>query len=131
MGRRRVSDRGRAVIIGLAVVVVVLLLTVRFLAGFFVDFLWHQSVRRTDVFWGVLGAKASLFGIFAAVFVALSFLNLFIADRLAPASFSANTHPVVERFHQFFGRRLRVVRFIIAGVLALLVASPKIGRAHV
>ena len=62
MGRRRVSDRGRAVVIGLAVVVVVLLLTVRFLAGFFVDFLWHQSVRRTDVFWGVLGAKASLFG---------------------------------------------------------------------
>ena len=105
--RRRMSDRGRIILIVIAAVIVVGLFSVRFLASFYVDYLWHQSVGRTDVFWGVLGAKATLFGMFAGTFVVLGVLNLIIADRLAPTSFSANVHPVVERFHEFFGHRLR------------------------
>ena len=93
--RRRVGDRGRIILIIAAAVIIVGLFSLRSLAGFYVDYLWHQSVGRTDVFWGVLGAKATLFGIFAGVFIVLGVLNLIIADRLAPATFSANVHPVV------------------------------------
>jgi hypothetical protein len=120
----RRGDRGRVVIISIAVVVVVLLVSARFLSGFYVDYLWHLSVGRGDVFWGVLGSKALLFGLFGAVFIAVAVLNLIIADRLAPATFSANMHPVVERFHEVFGRRLRLVRFAAAVFFGLLFALP-------
>ena len=33
-------------------------------------------------------------------------------------------HPYVERFHEVFGHRLRLFRYIAAGVLALVVALP-------
>ncbi|MEI8239704.1 MAG: UPF0182 family protein [Actinomycetota bacterium] len=125
---RRVSDRGRAFVIVGAVVVVGLLLSVRLLSSFYVDYLWHQSVGRTDVFWGMLGAKATMFGMFAVAFIAIAFLNLVIADRLAPVAFSANTHPLVERFHEFFGHRLRMVRFAVTGVFGLMFAAPAISE---
>ena len=124
----RVSDRGRAFLIIGAVVLVGLLLSARFLAGFYVEYLWNLSVHRTDVFWGVLGAKITLFLMFGGTFVLLAILNLIIADRLAPTAFSANTHPLVQRFHEFFGHRLRLLRFGVAIVFGLLFAAPAIGR---
>jgi len=104
------------------------LLSARFLADFFVDYLWHKSVDRTDVFWGVFGAKLTMFAMFAGTFIAVAVVNLVIADRLAPSSFAANTHPLVERFHEFFGNRLRMLRFGIAIIVGLLFAAPAIGR---
>lgn len=124
----RFSDRGRALLIIAAVVLVGLLLSARFLSGFYVDYLFHQSVNRTDVFWGVFGAKMTMFAMFAGTFISVALVNLVIADRLAPSSFAANTHPVVERFHEFFGHRLRMVRFGLAVVVGLLFAAPAIGR---
>ncbi len=122
------SDRGRAFIIIAAVVVVGLVLSARFLAGFFTEYLWYDAVGRDDVFWGEVGSKITLFVVFGLTFAALAILNLVIADRLAPAAFSANTHPVVERFHEFFGHRLRILRFGVAAVFALLFAAPAIAR---
>jgi len=110
------------------VLLVGLLLSARFLADFFVDYLWHKSVDRTDVFWGVFGAKLTMFAMFAGTFIAVAVVNLVIADRLAPSSFAANTHPLVERFHEFFGNRLRMLRFGIAIIVGLLFAAPAIGR---
>ena len=121
---RRLGDRGRIALIAVAVVVVVLLVSARFLSGFYVDYLWHSSVGRGDVFWGVLGSKITLFALFAGVFIAVAVLNLVIADRLAPMTFSANMHPLVERFHDLFGRRLRLVRFAIAVFFGLLFSLP-------
>lgn len=125
---RGLSDRGRVALIVVAVLVVVLLLSARFLSGFYIDYLWHKSVGRGDVFWGVMGSKITLFVLFAAVFIAIAVLNLVIADRLAPMSFSANMHPIVERFHDLFGRRLRIVRFAIAIFFGLLFALPATGE---
>ena len=124
----RFSDRGRSLLIIGAVVLVGALLSVRLFSGFYVDYLWHKSIDRTDVFWGVFGAKLTMFAMFAGTFIAVAIVNLVIADRLAPSSFAANTHPLVERFHEFFGHRLRMVRFGIAVVVGLLFAAPAIGR---
>lgn len=124
----RLGDRGRALLIIAAVAIVGLLVSARFISGFYVDYLWHQSVGRTDVFWGVLGAKLTMFALFAGTFIVLALLNLIIADRLAPTSFSANTHPLVERFHEFFGHRMRLFRFAVAVIFGLLFAAPAIGR---
>jgi uncharacterized membrane protein (UPF0182 family) len=124
----RFGDRGRALLIISAVAIVGLLLSARFISGFYVDYLWHQSVGRTDVFWGVLGAKFTMFALFAGTFIVLALLNLIIADRLAPSTFSANTHPLVERFHEFFGSRMRLFRFGVAIIFGLLFAAPAIDR---
>jgi len=62
----RIGDRGRILLIIAAVVLIGLLLSARFISSFYVEYLWHQSVGRTDVFWGVLGAKFTMFALFAA-----------------------------------------------------------------
>lgn len=126
--RRRIEGRGRIVIIVVAVLVVVGLISARFLAGFYVNYLWYDSLGRSDVFWGTIRAKATLFGSFAVVFIAIAVVNLLIADRLGPSSFSANTHPVVERFHQIFGRRMRIARIGVAVLFGLLFAAPAVAQ---
>ena len=115
--RRRAFGRfsGRVVLIVVAVLLFVLIVFGRALARFYVDYLWHDSLGRSDVFWGVLWAKVTLFVSFFAVFLVLAGLNLYIADRTAPKAFPANVHPYVERFHEVFGHRLRLVRYGTAG----------------
>ena len=115
-------------LIVVAAVLVVLLLSARFLSGFYIDYLWHTSVGRGDVFWGVLLSKVTLFAMFGGAFIAIAVLNLVIADRLAPLTFSANMHPVVERFHDLFGRRLRLMRIAVAMFFGLLFALPATGQ---
>ena len=70
------------------------------------------------------GPRSRCSRVFFAVFAGLAGLNLLIADRLSPTRFPANVHPYVERFHELFGHRLRLVRYIGAGVLAIMVALP-------
>ena len=76
------------------------------------------------MWFGVIRAKATLFAMAAGAFLLLAFGNLFIADRLAPRHFPANVHPVVERFHELFGHRLRLLRYGLALALGVLVALP-------
>ena len=124
----RISDRGRVLLIGLAVAFVVVLVFGRAIAGFYIDYLWHQNLGRTDVFWGALKAKVFLFGGFALVFIVLAVLNLLIADRLAPTGFGRDTHPAVLRFHEVFGHRMRLVRLAAGALLGLIVAVPAAGH---
>ncbi len=122
--RRRFSGRG--ILIGTGALFLFVLIFGRAIARFYVDFLWHDALGRSDVFWGVLQAKLSLFGAFFLAFALIAGLNLFIADRAAPTTFPANVHPYVERFHELFGQRLRVVRYGIALLFALLLALPAV-----
>ncbi len=121
-GRRRIS--GRAVLIAFGVFFLVFVVFGRAVARFYVDYLWHDGLGRSDVFWGVIRAKGTLFLIFFATFLLLAGINLLVADRLAPKRFPANVHPVVERFHEVFGHRLRLVRYAAAILLAVIVALP-------
>ncbi len=124
--RRRVSGRGLLIVLGGLFLFV--LIFGRAIARFYVDFLWHDALGRNDVFWGSIGAKVTLFAGFAAIFAVLAGVNLFIADRVAPETFPANVHPYVERFHEIFGRRLRLLRYGVATVFALMLSAPAIAR---
>jgi uncharacterized membrane protein (UPF0182 family) len=121
-GRRRLS--GRIVLIVLGVLFLLVVVFGRAVARFYVDYLWHEGLGRADVFWGVIRAKVTLFALFFVTFAVLAGVNLFIADRLSPTRFPANVHPYVERFHEVFGQRLRLFRYVGAGLLAVLVALP-------
>jgi len=124
--RRRISGRG--VLIALGGLFMFVLIFGRAIARFYVDYLWHDALDRGDVFWGVIGAKFTLFAVFFLAFLLLAFANLFIADRAAPTSFPANVHPYVERFHEVFGQRLRLVRYTSAFVMAIVVALPAVAQ---
>ena len=101
-----------------------LVLFSRALAQFYIDALWHDALGRSDVFWGQLRAKLTMFAIFFFAFLLIAGLNLYFADRAAPQQFPANVHPYVERFHEMFGQRLRFIRYATAAVLAFILALP-------
>jgi uncharacterized membrane protein (UPF0182 family) len=118
--RRRIT--GRTVLITIGALFLFVVIFGRAAARFYVDYLWYASLGRGDVFWGQITAKLTLFGVFFVVFAVVAGLNLYISDRLAPRSFPANVHPFVERFHEMFGRRLRVLRYGIAAFFGVLLA---------
>jgi uncharacterized membrane protein (UPF0182 family) len=122
--RRLPRISGRAVVIAIALLLFLVAVFGRAMARFYVDALWYDALGRDDVFWGQLSAKLLMFLIFFAVFAAIAGINLYIADRTAPTHFPANVHPYVERFHEVFGHRLRLVRYGTALVLAFILALP-------
>ena len=67
-----------------AVVLLFLVTSLRGIAGFYTDFLWFDSLGRSEVWRGVLGARIALSVIFTGAFFVLMWLNLVIADRMAP-----------------------------------------------
>ena len=126
--RRRPRVSGRAVVITLALGLFFVAVFGRAIARFYVDSLWYRALGRGDVFWGQIGAKTLLFLVFFAAFALIAAANLFVADRTGPTTFPANVHPYVERFHEVFGHRLRLVRYATAGVLALIMALPAVSK---
>jgi uncharacterized membrane protein (UPF0182 family) len=124
--RRRIGGRG--LLIGLGAVVLFILVFGRAIARFYVDFLWHDALGRSDVFTGILTAKLTMFVLFFVIFVVLAGVNLYVADRTAPSGFPAKVHPYVERFHEVFGHRLRIIRYGAALLFGLLLALPAVGQ---
>jgi uncharacterized membrane protein (UPF0182 family) len=131
--RRRVNvgSRGRITLVVLAVALFVLLTSLRGIAGFYTDLLWFDSLGYRGVFTGVLGAKVTLALIFSAAFAILLWLNLFIADRIAPRLRPAGPEEeVIERYHELIGNRTGLVRLAIAAVFGLIAGVGQSGKWH-
>src|SRR6266550_1780460 len=121
--RRRPSNR-RILLIALAAVVVVLLVSLRGIAGFYTDYLWFKELGYTEVWRGLLVAKALPTATFTIVFFLLILGNLIIADRLAPRFRPAGPEEeLVERYRQFIGPYAGRVRVAVAAFLAVVAAS--------
>ena len=111
--RRRISGRG--VLIGVGVVFLLVVVFGRAVARFYVDYLWHDGARSVRRLLGRHPAPRSRCS---------SCSSGVRRDRRAqPADrrpaladpFPANVHPYVERFHELFGHRLRLLRYAVAG----------------
>jgi len=121
--RRRPSNR-RIFLIVLAAVLAVLLVSLRGIAGFYTDYLWFQEIGYTDVWRGLLLAKALPTAVFTVVFFLLILGNLIIADRLQPRFRPAGPEEeLVERYRQFIGPYAGRVRLGVAAFLAVVAAS--------
>ena len=115
------SNRGRTILIVAAIALFVLITSLRGIAGFYTDFLWFDSLGYDDVWSGVLGAKVSLAAIFVAIFFAICWANLYIADRLAPRFPPAGPEQeALERFRDAIGHRTGLFRIAVALFLALI-----------
>jgi uncharacterized membrane protein (UPF0182 family) len=78
------ANRGRIVLGVVAMALVVLALSLRAIATFWTDFLWFDSLDLTSVWTRLISAKVTLGAATGLVFFALLWVNLVIADRLAP-----------------------------------------------
>jgi uncharacterized membrane protein (UPF0182 family) len=128
--RRRVrTTRGRVGLLIAAAVIFVLIISLRGIAGFYTDFLWFQELHLTGVWRGVLGAKLGLAVLFTLVFFVLMWVNLAIADRIAPAFRPMGPEEeLVERYHQVVGPRAMLVRTAVAALFALIAGPSVSGR---
>ena len=119
------SNRGRILLIAVVVLVVLLFLSARGIAGFYTDELWYDALGQTDVFWGVLGAKIALAAIFTVLFASLLVLNLWIADRLAPRTRAPGPEEqFIERYQQIVGRRAWLFRIAVGLLFGLVAGVP-------
>lgn len=120
----RLRRATRWTLLGVAALLIFVVVFGRALARFYVDFLWYDALGQSGVFWSMLWARVTLFAMFFGAFALVAGVNVFVADRLAPSLFPVNVHPFVERFHDLFGRRLRLYRYLVAGFIGLVVALP-------
>jgi hypothetical protein len=120
--RRRFRVRGW--VIALAVAALILLFSLRGLAGFSTEYLWFDSLGQGDTWGSLLAAKVVPALVFTALFFAILFVNLVIADRLAPR-FRAMSAPtpedeLVTRYQETTARYRGRIRIGIALFFALI-----------
>jgi hypothetical protein len=110
--RRRRGFRVRGWIIAGVILLVILLLSLRGLAGFYTDFLWFDSVGQGGTWRELLSARVVPALVFTLVFFVIMLTSLLIADRLAPKYRSMGPEDeLVERYQQFvspYQGRIRV-----------------------
>ncbi|HEY3239529.1 MAG TPA: UPF0182 family protein, partial [Acidimicrobiia bacterium] len=70
-GRRRGLGAKRTWLVGLAAALLVLLVSLRGIAGFYTDYLWFKEIGFTEVWRGLLVAKALPAVVFTAAFFLL------------------------------------------------------------
>jgi uncharacterized protein len=117
----RLSGRGRIILLVVAVLLFVLFTSLRGIAGFYTDYLWFDSLELSSVWTGILGTRVALAVVFTAIFFAVAFANLTVADRLAPKFRpSGPEDDLLSRYHQVVDRRAGLVRAGVSLVFALI-----------
>ena len=125
--RRR--HRARWWLIGFVVVLIILLVSLRSLAGIYTDSLWFSSVGYHNVFSTLLVIKLGLFGVFGAIFFAVLWVNLVVCDRIAGNDIVlAQEDELVRRYQQYVRPYSGRIYVALAFVLALIGASGTIGQ---
>src|SRR6516162_10053165 len=118
--RRRRRIRGRIWIVVGVVLLVLLLTSLRSLAGFYTDYLWFKELHFTSVFRGVLVVQVVLALVFTALFFAMMFTSLTIADRVAPKFRPVGPEDeLVQRYREAVGPHAGKVRVIVSLIFAL------------
>ncbi len=119
--RRRRSFKLRGWLIAGGILLIILLFSLRGLAGFYTDFLWFDSVDQGSTWRQLLTAKIVPAIVFTVVFFVIMLVNLMIADRLAPKYRSTGPEDeLVERYQQFVAPYQGRIRVGIALFFALV-----------
>jgi hypothetical protein len=110
--------------VGAAVVLILLITWMRGIASFYTTYLWFKELEFTQVWKTMLGTKIVLVLAFTALFFVLQWVNLMIADRLAPRFRPAGTDDeLVARYRETVGPHAGKVRVVVALLFALLVGT--------
>ncbi len=116
--------RGRVFAVVAILTVLVLLASLRGILTVYTDFLWFDDIGQTSVWSGILSAQIILSVVFVATFFVLAWVNLVIADRIAPALRPPGPEEeLLARWHDSVGKRNGLIRFVIAGFFALVAGA--------
>lgn len=117
--------RSRIVLSVVLIALVALVASGRSVASFYIDVLWHQSLGRTDVFWGILFTRLGLATAFTLVFAFVLLLNMWIADRIRPEFVPTTPQErALAGYRQLSNGRAWLLRVIVAALLGFLIGSP-------
>ena len=122
-------SRGRIGLLVLAAVIIILILSLRGIAGFYTDYLWFNSVHFASVFRGVVVTKVVLAVVFCAIFFVGMFLSLTVADRRSTATRATGPEDeFVQRYRETVGPHAGKVRVVLSVIFALLVGTSAAGQ---
>jgi len=122
--RRRLSRRGRVAVVVVLLALVVLFFSLRGIARFYTDYLWFDSLGFTSVWSELLASRVLLGVIFTGLFFVLLWVNLLVADRIAPRFRpSGPEEELLERYFEVVGRRTGLVRAAVALIFALIAGA--------
>lgn len=126
---RRSVSRARLWIVGVVVVVLVAILSLRAVAGFYIDYLWFGSVSLTSVWKGILGAKVGLALVFSLILFVMLWVSLFIAERFSPRfRLLGPEDELVQRYRDTVGKHAMAVRTVTAVIFGLLIGTGASGQ---
>jgi uncharacterized membrane protein (UPF0182 family) len=119
--RPRSAHRGRVLLIVGLVALFLLITSLRGLAGFWTDYLWFESLGLADVFSGLFRTQLYLVVGFSLLFAVLLFVNLTIADRLAPKFRPTGPDELlIARYQEVMGRRAGLLRAAVSLLLGVM-----------
>ncbi|MBA2426593.1 MAG: UPF0182 family protein, partial [Actinobacteria bacterium] len=118
------GTRRRRLVVVIAAVLFVLFLAFS-LAGFYTDVLWFQEVGIAPVLWTTLGTQWGLGVVVGAFMAVLLWINLVVAQRVAPPYRAPRLEVVgrtdpLDQYRELVSPHLNTVRIAIAGVIGLL-----------
>ena len=127
--RRRGGFRIRGWMIAIVVVLVVLFLSARGLAGFYTDYLWFDSVGFGTTWRGLLWARFAPTAVFTVLFFVLMLVSLTVADRLAPRTRTMGPEDeLLARYQQSVGPYSGRIRIAVAAFFALVAGGSVTGQ---
>jgi uncharacterized protein len=103
------------------VVIIVLLFSLRGLAGFYTDYLWFDSVGLEDTWRQLLSARFVPALVFTVAFFVIMYSSLLIADRVAPRYRSGGSEDeFIERYQRAIGPYAGRIRIGVSIFFALI-----------
>jgi uncharacterized membrane protein (UPF0182 family) len=121
--------RGRWWLLGAAIVLIILLASLRSLATVYTDSLWFSSVRLSSVWSTLLGVKVGLFASFGGLFFVLLWVNLVVSDRISsPVLTSDPEDELVRRYQRMVRPYANRIYAGLSAVVALIAAAGTIGE---
>ena len=106
-------------------IIFAIFLSAKSLSAFFVNVLWFDSLNRTDVYWGILRSKAELGLLFSFILALAFWVNIFITDRLAPATLPNTPQDLaIGRVRDITSKRKGLVRLVVSIVFGLMIGLP-------
>ena len=127
MGGIRFSkpSKGRLVVSGIVGAIVLLFLSSRTIASWYVDVLWFGSVGKSNVYWTILATKVVLAVTFSLFFALLLGSSMLLADRLRPANVQSSPEQrALDGYRQLGLRSQWLFRLVVSLVLGLMVGLP-------
>lgn len=112
------------VLVAAAVVIVIVLMSLRGAASFYTDYLWFDELGFGSVFSRILRLKFVLAAVFTLTFLAFAWLNFWIVGKVAPKMLFGPQDEAIVRFRAAMAKAGGRLRFAIALVLALFSGIP-------